>query len=683
VDVAPDGGRIQTNADGIKHEVRADGSMFQHLTDGSIIEIDPKSRNVLRITRAPSAATDTTVAAASAAASAAATTPAADAHIQNHYDDASGAWYEHNSQTGETRWLTTEEQEQANVAASTAAAADSTTITGSAVHAVAADRTAAIEREAQQALRAMQAKIDTAVENVATLQRELRQVNQDRAQERQDWDRTLTQARDEKTATISALQEELDKLKCIQHDRAEVASNDGDAAAAKVMTLEAGLLELQTHLKQERMLRANAMADLASIKGANKATAERLEETRTEVHQTKAQLVEANAELCALRGKYEDVVDQAGQVAEEVNTLKSLLDDSARAYDASMAEVARLEHLVAEKPETTPMTAATSPSSNKQQSSGAPRSDAQLKAAENMVTATIKRLQAAQTEALQNRSMLEEMQMRRESSEHLLRRQRSAIAERDLQVQGLREELGKSAAAHAKRARRVESDHRIVVTRLRDAICQLEEELEAAAQKQAEQKLQSRSQPQTQAERKLNADYAAAKQLVEIQGGRIFELEQSLMAKDDEVARIRHDLSSLGKENATLRTKSRSESRESVLTLEALKFFDMPSFVPLDVASKKHADGSSISGQDVFSVTEQSACIGGLEGGADRVKPRRPQMKDMGTHQSPVLTRMRSGSLHVNGRRANELCRLASLEKEKRQILLQKRLSSLSLTENN
>ena len=58
-------------------------------------------------------------------------------------------------------------------------------------------------------------------------------------------------------------------------------------------------------------------------------------------------------------------------------------------------------------------------------------------------------------------------------------------------------------------------------------------------------------------------------------------------------------------------------------------------------------------------------------------------MKDMGTHQSPVLTRMRSGSLHVNGRRANELCRLASLEKEKRQILLQKRLSSLSLTENN
>ena len=155
------------------------------------------------------------------------------------------------------------------------------------------------------------------------------------------------------------------------------------------------------------------------------------------------------------------------------------------------------------------------------------------------------------------------------------------------------------------------------------------------------------------------------------------------MAKDDEVARIRHDLSSLGKENATLLTKSRSKSRESVLTLEALKFFDMPSFLPLDVASKKHADRGSISDQDGCFVTGQSAGIGAREVGADGAKPRRPQMKDMDTHQSPVLTRMRSGSLRVNGRRANELCRLASKEKEKRQILLQKRLSSLSLTEED
>ena len=596
-------------------------------------------------------------------ASRAATALSRNPHIKNHFDQASGAWYEHNSQTGETRWLTPEEQEHANAAASADATevAAATTMATTAIstepdaRATANERIAATEREAQQALRAMQAKVDASNEIVITLQRELKQAQQDRSQERHESERAIKQSRDAQAATISALQEELEQLKSIQHDRVKAESND---MAAKVMILETDLFEVQANLKQEQTLRANAEADSVSTNGAIRAMAERLSEAKNEVSRVKAQLVDANKELRLLRGKYEDVVDQAGQVAEEVKTLKSLLDDSAKAYNASLADVARLEHLVAE---TTEKSSADMAASNQKKPL-----DAKMKAAEKMVAETIKRLQTSQKEALHTRSMLEEMQMRRESSEHLLRQQRSAISKLNVQVQELREELEKSAETYAKQARRVETDHRIVVTRLKNALGQLEEEFALVVQRSAEQKGYNRSHTERQAEQKLRADLDATKRLVETQGGQIFELEQTLMAKDDEVARIRRELSSLGKENATLQTKAKS--RESVVTLEALKFFDMPSVVPLGIARDSHGNGSFFdTSQNGFDV-DISAC--------EVTKPKRPRLIDMGPGQSPVLTRMRSGSQSINGPRANELCRLASVEKERRQISLQSSLSS-------
>ena len=76
---------MQTNADGTKYEIRADGSSFTHLADGSIVEIDPKSRTVLRIVQAPPSALNTpSVNTASRAATALSRNP----HIKNHFDQA-------------------------------------------------------------------------------------------------------------------------------------------------------------------------------------------------------------------------------------------------------------------------------------------------------------------------------------------------------------------------------------------------------------------------------------------------------------------------------------------------------------------------------------------------------------------------------------------------------------------
>ena len=71
-----------------------------------------------------------------------------------------------------------------------------------------------------------------------------------------------------------------------------------------------------------------------------------LEETRREGNKTKSQLLESRGELRDLRTRYENLVDQAGQVAEEVSMLNHSLMKAPRAYDASIAEVTRLENLV-------------------------------------------------------------------------------------------------------------------------------------------------------------------------------------------------------------------------------------------------------------------------------------------------------------------------------------------------
>ena len=117
VDIAANGDKIQTNLDGTKLESRSNNRTFRHLTDGAIIEIDSSTGAILRIERQSGSA-----AAANAVAEADATKKQQleekklswrdDPNLTRHQSDDNGGWYEHNSSTGQTRWLTVEESEE-------------------------------------------------------------------------------------------------------------------------------------------------------------------------------------------------------------------------------------------------------------------------------------------------------------------------------------------------------------------------------------------------------------------------------------------------------------------------------------------------------------------------------------------------------------------------------------------
>ena len=347
--------------------------------------------------------------------------------------------------------------------------------------------------------------------------------------------------------------------------------------------------------------------------------------------------------------------------------LKSLLDESAKAYDASIAEVTRLENLVMDKT-----------NGEHAKASGTPSKDAELTAAEEMVKATIKRLEIVQKESAEQRNVIEEMELRRESAEHLLRQQRSAIAKRDGLVQELREELDKSASAHAKQTRKMDFDYRNRIGRLESTINILRGKLAAAAETTApdseKEVLDSHDDEETK--QKLQAE---SKHLLEIQGGRIFELEQALMSKNEKIADLRHQLASLGEENTELQTKVRTKSSESVVTLEALNFFDIPSFAPLNVSEDQLGYSSSSTpkhGNEGILSMEKPNSQDKQNSGVVAVKPKRPRMSDMAESQTPVLMRMRSKSKIINGQRARELVQMCRQEQEKRHTSLQSDSSS-------
>ena len=75
VDVFVDGSYVQTNPDGTKHELRR--RLQIPASEGYANRIDPESGSIARIVKAASDLT-----------------PVAKPHVENYYDDASGAWYQ-------------------------------------------------------------------------------------------------------------------------------------------------------------------------------------------------------------------------------------------------------------------------------------------------------------------------------------------------------------------------------------------------------------------------------------------------------------------------------------------------------------------------------------------------------------------------------------------------------------
>ena len=139
------------------------------------------------------------------------------------------------------------------------------------------------------------------------------------------------------------------------------------------------------------------------------------------------------------------------------------------------------------------------------------------------------------------------------------------------------------------------------------------------------------------------------------------------MSKDEKIADLRHQLASLGEENTELQTKARTKSNDSVVTLEALNFFDIPSFAPLNVSEDQlgYSSSSTLKHGNEFLSMEKPNSQDKQNSGVVAVKPKRPRMSDMAESQTPVLMRMRSKSKIINGQRARELVQMCRQEQEK------------------
>ena len=640
VDVAVDGSRIQTNLDGTKIEILADGTQLQHMKDGSIIEVDAKTGKIIRIVKVGSINGDSP---ASKQVTDANKTPMK----PHYYDETSGAWYEHDPETGKTRWLTADEQVQFEKSSGAGLCSSDTYKSEATVSRSLKDMNniSSVEKEFQKSLREMQIKLNASNEKIGALQTSLHEAKEEQNAIRQSYEHQLHQTLAENRTIVSTLQEEIQNLKIMQSsNHVSSVSRDEDAAAAKVLSLEAEISEMRGFLKEEQMLRTNAVADLASTNGVLKTTREHLEKAREKARQTEVKLHDSNIELQNLRLLYEDVVEKAGKVAEEVTSLKRLLDESANAYDASIKEITRLEEVIATKAsdanegshEAKPMT----PGSI----------ESQLKASEKMIAAVMNRLDASQRELSQTRNTLEEMHIRRESSEHLMRKQRTAIRKRDIRIQELHEELEECAAAHAKQVRKVEKSQRTTVENMINKISQLEAKLANAATARDSKPSSLES----------NADLSANASLLRSHSSQMVELEQIILARDAEIAQIRKKLTLLSSENGKLQSKLDSEERDSILTMEALKFFDMPSFAPLEV---KESNVDVACGEFLASAAPIK------QGSKPLGKPKRPQLSGLAP---PMLSRMRSRSKSVNSDMAEHLMHLSFTEsrKSKQHLLL-------------
>ena len=207
---------------------------------------------------------------------------------------------------------------------------------------------------------------------------------------------------------------------------------------------------LQNKYRSLRIANENIKTELATTKGTLQATAKRLNTTTLQLKEFKSQISTNNEASKALSRKYEEVVDRAGLLAEEMTVMQATMDTSADTYANSLQDIGRLQAaLVKTTKERDDALSGEGGEGVTTSTSTSSELESKMLAAERTCQATLKKLSAIQQENGQQRALLDEMQMRRESSDTMMRQQRTALKEYKGQVEKLRDDLRKEASRHA------------------------------------------------------------------------------------------------------------------------------------------------------------------------------------------------------------------------------------------
>ena len=509
VDIAANGDKIQTNLDGTKLETRSNNRTFRHLADGAIIEIDSSTGAILRIERQSGSA-----GAANAVAEADATKKQQleekklswrdDPNLTRHRSDDNGGWYEHNSLTGQTRWLTVEESEEQ-------IRTDEVARSFAAMRAAEA-KADELEMKSKQALESILSKLNDKISMCNDYENEVVELKAETAR------RELVHQ-----SQIVALQSQL------------TLSNSSTMSGtdARVQYCDLQIAHEQT------------TAELAQTKGMLDAATKRLKKTLSEYRTTKQQLSETVDAKRSMANKYEEIVDRAGTLAEEMTELSTASETSAALHTKSLREIKQLEAQVAKMVEEKESGGGGGGGGGSGDAGGGGGGGENLQqklvAAERMCEVTMKKLTSAQQEISQQKYLFDEMQARRESSDKLMRSQRTALRNCEAEVARLRISLQQEAARHA-----------------------AESQAEILHAENLKRKLQTTTLAGT----------------MEVQSERLYELTTRMEQKDELIAELRGEIATLhsqvvdGKRNAK---RQQEEIGGNTIALEAMSFFDMDS----------------------------------------------------------------------------------------------------------
>ena len=527
VEVAANGDRTQINIDGSKNEVRGERA-FIHLIDGSILEVNPKTNAILRVERTASCP---------GAQAAVAETDAAKQHsleqakaaynpnLTRHVDMDSGAWYEHDQLSGSTRWLTTEETEEQLRTDELARV-----VTKSRVAEI---KIVEIETNAKKKLEDMQSQLELTKQRNKELESQVVELQADVQRRHVAHVESNTQYETHMQHTISQLKLSLG---------ATEGTGDG--------TEQEELFDLRQKYSTLQMKHGKSTGELATTRGTLEAVKKRLESTRLTLRSTRKEVGDAIDAKRAMSRKYEEVVDRAGSLAEEMKGMQTTLDSSADTYAKSLHEIARLEVSLQQVTE----------QNNGMQSTGVGKVNVDknsklLAAAERMCEVTMKKMTSANAEVRQQRALLEEMQLRRESTDVLMRRQRTALTEAEEQNDNLRQDLQNESERHAidNMASKENTE------KLKDRLYELYEKY-----KNVEMTPKNNDEVQN-----------IVNETTKAQSERIYNLADQLQQKDSTITLLRQEVSSLHKELSALTRKLESDKKGSAIAMDAISFFDM------------------------------------------------------------------------------------------------------------
>ena len=598
VDVAVNGDQIQTNLDGTKYETRGTRS-FKHLADGSILERDPSTGAIIGVERAASTPeAEATVNEANAAKKLKKEELKSvyQTNLSRHRDQTSGAWYEHDKLTGQTRWLTTaesEEQMQTDEVAKAMAAMR-----------MAEARADDIETKSKHTLEDMSQKLNENKQHCQDLEQQVVLLQEDVQRRHNAHHASHQQFEAHMADTVKELNDEIKTLVAQTQQTDSTSDNNMEFTT------------LQNKYRSLRIANENIKTELATTKGTLQATAKRLNTTTLQLKDFKTQISTNNEASKALSRKYEEVVDRAGLLAEEMTVMQATMDTSADTYANSLQDIGRLqatlvkttkerdEALSGEGGEGKGVATSTSSSSDL---------ESKMLAAERTCQATLKKLSAIQQENGQQRALLDEMQMRRESSDTMMRQQRTALKEYKGQVEKLRDDLRKEASRHAYDSQQHHEHTKELKNKLHlmyDALDKkvaleevMEKKLDQLQQEREQQGLQQQGlqqqeqQPsgETSSSRTNSLNMNAAGETMKQQSGRIYELTIAMTEKDELIATLRDEIASLHKKVSSLEEHagdSRARGRDSnAIAMSAMSFFDMDNTTGLHLTSDAGSRG--------------------------------------------------------------------------------------------